>query len=117
MGKGGREESGPWLAPFGQRPEGRSPGHSQDWTDTLCYYPTVTKFRVRFGSHNREHTQFLSSRQPTHEEALLGHHHTASPKVTRPAKHLTPSYLGDHGILGQRALDGHLAERPKPLGI
>lgn len=50
-------------------------------------------------------------------EVLLGHHHTASLMVTRPAKHLILSYIGDHRILGQRAMDSHLAERPKSCGI
>ena len=43
-------------------------------------------------------------------EVLLGHHHTASLVVTRPAKHLLLSYIGDHRILRQRAMDSHLAE-------
>ena len=50
-------------------------------------------------------------------EVLLSHHHTASPGVTRPAKHLILSYIGDHRILGQWAMDSHLAERPKSSGI
>ena len=46
-------------------------------------------------------------------EVLLDHHYTASWGVTRPAKHLILSYIRNHRILRQWAMDSHLAERPQ----